>query len=151
MPATISVLAVGDLEKLRAIGNASRDAWNQHDVDAILATGKGEGFGFRTREARLASAGGPQPNDALRAWFDSLEYYRIVDATEDVRVDQDTGITWGFFTEEFQHVGVPAERVRVRFTNVWQRDGVGWRLIWSHRDAQDFEEDGSYQRRTDES
>jgi ketosteroid isomerase-like protein len=146
----ITLRFVGDLEQLRAIGKASRDAWNQHDVDAILATGQGEGFGFRAREARLADAWGPQPKAALQAWFDSLKYYRIVDPVEDVRVDHDTGITWGFFTEEFQHSGAPAERVRVRFTNVLQRDGDGWRLIWSHRDAQVFDEDGSYQRRPDD-
>jgi ketosteroid isomerase-like protein len=120
-------------------------AWNANDVARLVAldaTG-GRGFGYRTRDARVFSS-----EDAaaagLRAWYASMVYFRLELNEIHTAVTGDTGTAWGSFTEQFQVKGRDPESVRVRFTDVWQRDESGWHLLIYHRDSQSFDEKGRY-------
>lgn len=135
--------AVGERDELVERMRASFEPWNAGDIDAIVAGGTADGFGFRTRDARLGF-----DEDATRAmltaWYDSLERYRIEDVEADARVDGDTAVVFGSFTEDFRHRGGPPERVRVRYSHVFRRADDDWTLVWQHRDVQDFADDGFY-------
>ena len=80
----------------------------------------------------------------LQAFFDSVDFYEISDVDWHGSIDGDTAIESGSFIESFQHKGRSAERVRVRFTEVSVRRDGEWKHIWAHRDAQQFDEQGSY-------
>ena len=136
-------------EQIQELGAAFVSAWDANDVDAIVASGGGAGFGFRTRDVRLLDYQDPSVDQRafLQMWFDSLDYYRIVDFDSDVRIEGDTAIESGTFTEEFQQTGEQPERVRVRSTAVYRRQGSTWERLWDHRDAQEFTSDGVYVKR----
>lgn len=125
------------------------EAWNAHDADRIFdESGDGAlfGFGFRDRDVR-AGRTVEQQRQGLKAWFGSFDWYRIDDIDVHCSVDGDIATVWGFFTEDYQHKGQDPERVRVRSSAVLHRLDGGWQQIWSHRDAQEFAEDGSYIRK----
>lgn len=138
---------MSDAEDLVATAIASFEPWNRWDVDAILSAsafgGGAQGFGFRTRDARV-----DVPTDAQReilsSWYESLDRYRIEDIEVDCSIDGEVAVLWGFFTEDFQHKGGHPERVRVRFSNVVRRRDGQWESVWNHRDVQDFTDEGFY-------
>jgi hypothetical protein len=138
---------MSDAEDLIADARASFEPWNDWDIDAILAAtafgGGAQGFGFRTRDARVDVPTEVQ-REILTFWYESLDRYRIDDIEVDCRIDGDVAVLWGFFTENFQHKGGDPESVRVRFSNVIRlRDGR-WESVWNHRDIQDFTDEGFY-------
>ena len=139
-----------DLEDLLALHHDAFEPWNAWDVDAILSNdafaGGAQGFGFRTRDARIDVPLDEQ-REILTAWYASLDRYRIVDTEVHGRIDGDLAVVWGFYTEDFKPKGAPAERVRVRFSNVMHRQDGRWVSYWNHRDAQDFDEHGIYRAR----
>lgn len=139
-------------EQLAARFRLDFEAWNEWDVDRIVAqsdgAGGGLGFGFRSRDVRPAAS----VDDArafLQAWFGSLERYRIEDIDVGCAVDGDIATVWGFFTEDFMHHGENPERVRVRFSGVLHHRESGWRTVWNHRDIQEFTAEGAYVKKRD--
>ncbi len=126
---------------------SSLDAWNDHDADRIFDEAQGEGgmfgFGFRARDARV-DASPEQAREGLRAFFASVDWYRIEDVETQCMIDGDVAIVFGFFTEDFCHTGMEPERIRVRQSGVLHRSNGHWRRVWSHRDAQEFADDGTY-------
>lgn len=126
------------------------DAWNAHDVDRIIeesgGAGAGLGFGYRFRDARVGGTVEEQ-RQALTAWFGTVDRFRVDDVDVNCSVDNDIATVWGFFTEDFAHKGQDPERVRVRFSKVLRRVGDRWQPVWSHRDIQEFAEDGFYIRK----
>ena len=134
-------------QTLREMFIESLERWAAHDVDALAKSPWGFlGYGYRARDARLPPPEGERVN-ALAAFFSSLEYYRFSDVDMHVLVDADTAIMWGCFTEHFKHKSLDPEVVRVRLSSTAvKRDGE-WRVIWGHRDAQEFDADGRYLRR----
>lgn len=140
---------MSDEDRVVAQYLASFEAWNDHDVERIFDDAGDDvllGFGFRAQNVRT---GVPveQQRQGLKAWFGSLDWYRIEDIEMNCSVDGDIATVWGFFTEDFRHAGQHPERVRVRSSAVLRRSGDRWQQIWSHRDAQEFEEGGSYIRK----
>lgn len=122
------------------------EAWNDHDVDRIFDEAGDAalfGFGFREQSVR-ANRPVAQQREGLKAWFGSLDWYRIEDIDVNCSVDGDIATVWGFFTEDFRQTGQDPERVRVRSSAVLRRLGDSWQQVWSHRDAQEFAEDGFY-------
>lgn len=128
---------------------ASLLAWNTGDPSRIIETPGpggnygGAGFGYRTKphrafQSRIEELG------IIKRFLDAVEYYRITIDEIESTVDSGVGLAWGFFTEEFRLKGEKPERVSVRFTTVLRRDASGWRQIMFHRDAQTFDENGSY-------
>lgn len=133
---------MAEADDLLSWWHASIDHWNAGDIEAVVADGTIDGFGFRSRDARVGLT--PEVQGAvLQGWYDSLERYRIKDVDVDCRIDGDTTVLYGFFTEDFQHAGGPPERLRVRFTHVLTRRDGGWEVVWQHRDIQEFT-DGFY-------
>ena len=134
---------ITDEDALRGMIAASSAAWIARDAEALTTSGSSlHGYGYRVRDART-----PDPDAhraALSVALASYDYFRIVDHDVNVRIDGDTAIVWGSFTEEFQNSGLPPEVVRVRFSNTAVKRNGEWRFIWSHRDAQDFNDDGRY-------
>lgn len=136
-----------DADDLIALAHRCIEPWNRADVDAIVdapVLGAGaQGFGFRTRDARL-DIPDEVLRQVLRAWFDGMERYRIEDVEIDCHIDGDHAVLFGHWTEDFRTVGGEPERVRVRFSNVVRRADGGWESVWNHRDIQDFTDEGAY-------
>jgi hypothetical protein len=112
---------------------ASLAAWNAGDLDRIvdtpgLSNNPGIGFGWRTRNPRVGESREHQL-ETIRPFFASVEYYRITDEEIHTAVDGDVGLAWGFFTEDFQVRGRAPERIRVRFTTAFKREGDGLRQV----------------------
>ena len=128
---------MSDAEGLIADARASFEPWNDWDIDAILTAtafgGGAQGFGFRTRDARVDVPTEVQ-REILTFWYESLDRYRIDDIEVDCRIDGDVAVLWGFFTENFQHKGGDPESVRVRFSNVIRRRDGRRESVWNHRD-----------------
>jgi ketosteroid isomerase-like protein len=128
------------------------DAWNRHDSDAIAMEEPSYlGFGYRTKAPRMASDI-PQEKEKvkqfLEEWFKTMKYYEIELEDFNVEVDGDIGLVWGFFVEDFQEVGKPPERNRIRFSATSRRIEDGrWKILMGHRDIQPFDEKGQYIRK----
>jgi hypothetical protein len=128
---------------------ASLTVWNTSDPMRILETPGpggnfgGFGFGYRTR---LHRAGQSREDELaiIRSFLAAVEYYRVTVDEVHAALDGDVGLAWGFFTEDFQVRGRAPENVRVRFTTVLKREAGTWRQIMFHRDAQPFDDSGSY-------
>jgi hypothetical protein len=136
---------MADHEEVRALLERSRTAWENRDVDELIAVGEGAGFGWRARDARLPLRdASPERSDALQAVLNAYEYNRIVDLDADITVEGDTAIIWGFFTEEFKIKGREPEVVRVRFTRIARKRDGAWTYAWGHRDNQSFDGNGRY-------
>lgn len=120
-----------------AMPEEARQVWSR------LGRG-GVGYGFRTFEARMDSAGAAV-DSAAQALVASMEYWRVTLDELHTSAVGDIGLAWGVYTEEFKAKGRRPETVRVRFTNTLMRDGRGWENLLYHRDAQAFGEDGSYE------
>lgn len=123
---------------------ASLAAWNAGDLDRIvdtpgLSNNDGIGFGWRTKDPRVGESREYQL-ETIRPFFATVEYYRITDEEIHTAVDGDVGLAWGFFTEDFQVRGRAPEKIRVRFTTVFKREGGRLRQILFHRDAQSFDD-----------
>lgn len=73
-----------------------------------------------------------------------MEYLRHIDTELNTWSERDIGLAWGYFTEEFQHKGQPPEKVRIRFTSTYKKEGEKWRLLMFHKDIQPFNEEGFY-------
>ena len=74
-------------------------AWNANDVTRLVAldaTG-GEGFGYRTRDARAFSSDDAAVAE-LRAWYASMVYFRLELDEIHTAVTGDTATAWGSFT-----------------------------------------------------
>jgi hypothetical protein len=123
---------------------ASLAAWNAGDLDRIvdtpgLSNNPGTGFGWRTRDPRVGESREHQLQ-TIRPFFASVEYYRITEEEIHTAVDGGVGLAWGFFTEDFHVRGRAPEKIRVRFTTVFKREGGSLRQILFHRDAQSFDD-----------
>ena len=131
---------------------ASLLAWNTADPSQIIESPGpggnygGAGFGYRTK-AQRAFQSRAEELEIINRFLAAVEYYRITIDEVESTVDNGVGLAWGFFTEEFQLKGEEPERVSVRFTTVLRRDASGWHQIMFHRDAQPFDDNGSYIRR----
>ena len=120
-------------------------AWDANDAErlvALNATGE-RGLGYRSRGIREFSSE-TAALEGLSKWYASMDYFKLKLDEIHTDVKGDTGIAWGVFTEQFQIKGREPETVRVRFTDVWQRDEKGWHLLIYHRDSQSFDEQGRY-------
>ena len=135
-----------DEEELLDLVESTRAAWVRRDVDAVLATGSFSGFGYRTRAARkaLPDAESRAPLESIIATF---EYYRVVDGETHVELHGDAAVIWGYSVEEFKQEGHGPEAVRVRFSHMAVRRDGEWVVVWGHRDAQGFDDNGRYVRR----
>jgi hypothetical protein len=126
------------------------DVWNSRDFDAMdWDSTYPRGFGYRTMAPRIPSDI-PQENrkQLIENFFNTFEYYKIKPEDFNVMVDGDVGIIWGFFVEDFQEVGKPPERNRVRFSGTARRTENGrWITLLGHRDIQPFDEKGQYIRK----
>ena len=119
-------------------------AYTAHDAETIVRLDPASpGFGFRTLPARPAD----RPYlDALKTFFANHDYYRIELNELHTEVDDDVAVAWGIWTEDFKDKGQSPEKVRVRFTYTLKYDGNRWRTLLYHRDAQKFDERGTYLR-----
>lgn len=125
------------------------DAFANADYQLIAAKeyAQGPGFGFRAR-----TAGSDSENltiamleNAMKAFFDTLEYYNINVEEIQTAVHGDTGIAWGVHIEDFQVKGREPETHRVRFSYTFRRNEAGELFaILAHRDIQEFDENGQY-------
>ena len=138
-------VAPTDEELLLALLERSRQPWIDGDIDAIIDRSIGAGFGYRTRAARQPWAEQDGGRDRLMAWYESLEYIRMIPHDTDVLVDGDVAIVYGFFTEEFCHKGGAPQVVEVRFSNTAARRDGEWAFVWAHRDATPFDHTGRYE------
>ena len=138
---------MSDEHELRDLVIKSLQQWAAKDLDAVTKPpGAGRGFGYRARDARIRT---PEQHRAGVA-------AALASGTSTSTSPTSTCRSWsmatprscgGSFTERFQNVGHPSEEVRVRMSNTAvKRDGQ-WRVIWGHRDAQDFDGEGRYVRR----
>jgi hypothetical protein len=130
------------------------DVWNRRDFDDMdWESSYPRGFGYRTEAPRIPSDI-PQENrkQLIEGFFKGFEYYRIEPEDFIVKVDGGIGLIWGFFVEDFQEMGKPPERNRVRFSATARRIENGrWVTLLGHRDIQPFDEKGQYIRKYVES
>ena len=77
-------------------------------------------------------------------WLDDIEYFRHTDIDLNTWSEDDLGLAWGSYTEEFKHKGQSPEKTRIRFTCTYKKYGDKWRLIMFHKDIQPFTEEGLY-------
>jgi hypothetical protein len=135
------------VEQLEARMQADLDLWSEGDVDALTTQGGSiAGFGYRTRDPRGAD-GSPTSwsRENLTQFFNSLEYYDL--ELNELHAEEygDVVVTWGFFTEDFQHIGRAPERYIVRFSSTMiRRDDGTLTTVLNHRDIQPFDERGIY-------
>ena len=128
---------------------ASLLVWNTADAERIIETPGpggnfgGAGFGYRTI-AHRAGQSREEELSIINRFLDSVEYYRVTVDEVNTMVEHDVGFAWGYFTEDFQLRGRPPETVRVRFTSVLSKGPTGWRQLMFHRDAQPFDNNGTY-------
>jgi hypothetical protein len=119
-------------------------AWASGDPAKVAAIDDtAPGFGYRQRSARSVRTPSAYL-ESLKAFFGSLNYYRISIDELQTDVTGDVGLAWGVHTEEFQVKGRRAEKVRVRFTMTFRYEGQRWRTLLYHRDIQPFDKDGTY-------
>ena len=144
-----TVRAQNDVEawydRLFAAYNTADVEWiAEHDILSVA------GFGFRAAAWRdpLSADDDAYGLQNLRAFFDQMEYYRIEPEALDFRDDGDVVVAWGIWVEDFRIQGQPAERARVRFTNVFRRTPEGLRQLLYHRDIQPFSDQGRYLQET---
>lgn len=133
-------------EEIARLWRKEKEAWDSKDIDGIIEAIQGScGYGFRGRDWRGSSY---HTEENLRPladkWLISMEYLRHEDEVLNTWSDDEVGIAWGSYTEEFKHVGMPPERVKIRFTSTYRRDGEIWALMMTHKDAQQFTPDGTY-------
>lgn len=140
--------SISDEQQLLALLERSREPWIRADLGAIMDRAIGAGFGYRTRAARLPWAEQTDGRGRLQAWYDSLEYIRLIPGDTNVLVDGDVAIVYGTFTEEFQHKGGDPQIITVRFSNTAARRDGEWVFVWAHRDATPFDHEGRYVRRS---
>ncbi len=134
------------------------NVFNAGNVDAILqqnAPGSHVRFGWRTAEPRSTGWSGVDAHDVaarsvdafrepMKRWFDSMEYYHCTIEELHTSVEGGIGLGWGIYVEDFKIKGRPAEKARVRFTQVLKTDGKHRRTLLSHADIQPFDEHGRY-------
>jgi hypothetical protein len=141
----VKLTPMSDKELLMSLLERSRRPWVEGDIDGIISRTIGAGFGYRSQTARLPGSERSGGHERLIAWYDSLDYIRLIPGETAVLVDGDVAVVYGSFTEEFRHKGREPKKVRVRFSNTaTKRDGE-WIFIWAHRDATPFDEEGRYQ------
>lgn len=122
-------------------------AWNRGDQASIVESADGftVGFGFRTLAPRGVD---PPPRAAIervvKAFFDSMEYYRVNIQELHTKAFGDVVVAWGFHTEDFRLRGKAPETVRVRFSSTLRKTPNGWQTLISHRDIQPFDKEGRY-------
>ncbi|MES2649284.1 MAG: hypothetical protein V4717_20565 [Bacteroidota bacterium] len=124
----------------------SIESYNSLNVDSIIAggfTGFENGFGWRTRPPRP-----PLSREVaasfLQNWLDGMTLYKIHVDQIYTKLEGNTGLAWGHFTEEFQLKEGQRQVIRVRFTITSIYDKSGWRTVLAHRDIQKFDPGGNY-------
>lgn len=122
--------------KTPEVSSAVREVWGELGWS-------GTGYGFRTFSVRQA-APDADTDQGIQSFASIMEYFRITLDELHTAVVGDVGLVWGVHTEDFQMIGQPPERVRVRFTNTLRWDGIRWRNLLYHRDAQPFDDRGRY-------
>ncbi len=135
------------------------EVFNSGNLNAILqqATRSAGGvrFGWRTAAARstgwsnvdardVAERGAEAFREPIKRFLDSMQYYHCTIEELHTSVEGDIGLAWGIYVENFKVRGRPAEKARVRFTQVLKQDGERWRTLLSHGDIQPFDEHGRY-------
>jgi hypothetical protein len=134
------------------------DVFNSGNLDAILQNSHDHevfGFGWRTAAPRstgwssvdsrdVAARGAEAFREPIKRFLDSMEYYHCEVEELHTSVEGDIGLAWGIWVEDFKVRDRPAEKARVRFTEVLKKEGEHWRLLLSHRDIQPFDEHGRY-------
>ena len=105
--------------------------------------GFGNGFGYRTRSPRSESPDGQK--ELQENFVNYMEYFRWSPNEIHTHVENDVGIAWGVFTEDFQMKGRNPEKNAIRFsmTCVLDEDGQ-WRELIGHRDIQEFDSNDLY-------
>ena len=133
-------------KEIARLWRKEKEAWDKKEVDGIIHSIQGScGYGFRGREWRSSTYHSDENLRPLaEQWLKKMEYLHHVDDDLNTWSDDEVGIAWGSYTEEFKLVGESTENVRIRFTSTYRRDGEGWALLMTHKDAQLFNEDGSY-------
>ncbi len=119
------------------------DAFDQGNAEAV-DSGWFIGYGYRSKMPR-AEIEEEMRLSFTQLFFDVMEYYSIKIDELNVAVDGDTGLTWGFHSEDFQMKGQEPEKLRVRFSMTLKHDAdQGWKVIMGHRDIQPFDENDMY-------
>lgn len=133
-------------EEAEALIRARYEAWNSGDQEAIVQNaGFTIGFGFRTLAPRGTEVVSPQRlAQAVRMFFESMEYYRLKLDELHTTVHGDVVVAWGFHTEDFKARGRNPEKVRVRFSLTMKKSQDGFDTLLSHRDIQRFDAEGRY-------
>ena len=133
-------------EEIAHLWRKEKKAWDDMDIDGIVETIRdSQGFGIRGRDWRYTSYHSEEHmRTAFPAWLNKMEYLIHTDYGLNTWSDGEIGIAWGFYTEEFKHVGEAPETVRIKFTSTYKRVDDSWKLIMSHKDMQDFNPDGSF-------
>jgi hypothetical protein len=136
-------------DEVRAQMEREFAAWDSGAVETIAANryGFAPGYGLRTQIPRGDDE--RYSDRALLARAErfqaSMEYYNVHAETIEVAVSGDTGVSWGVYVEDFQVMGRPPEKLRVRYTQTFQKRGDGELVtLVGHRDVQRFDDDGRY-------
>ncbi len=119
--------------------------WDSHDMEAVSAiNAEAIGFGFRARASRDHKTLGKDLLQQLKGWIQAHEYYHVALEELNTSAKGDTGFAWGFHIEDFQMKGQAPEKVRVRFSVVYKKEGGQCKVVFYHRDAQPFDDSGDY-------
>lgn len=137
-------------DEIAQLWRKEKEAWDSKDVNGIIKAIQGScGFGYRGRDWRSSTYHTEENLKPLAdKWLESMEYLRHIDEDLNTWSDDEVGLAWGSYTEEFKHVGEAPERVSIRFTSTYRRDGDSWSLKMTHKDAQPFNPDGTYIKET---
>jgi hypothetical protein len=131
------------------------EGFNKNNIDNIDAThlGSFRGFGYRTKYPRIPGDVPPLQYDQyikgyvqfVKNWLKTMKYYSSKIEVLHVAVDGDIGFVWGFYINDFQEIGKPPEKYKVRFSSTLRRTEDGsWIQLMEHRDIQNFDETGQY-------
>ena len=130
-------------------------AFDSGDVGALLKNAQeGINYGWRNSAARIGSVvvdpqeaaahGAEAYREAMKRFFDSMEYYHVRFEELHTSVEGNIGLGWGVYIEDFKIKGQPPEKARVRFTTVLKNEGESWDVLMRHSDIEPFDEHGRY-------
>ncbi len=132
-------------EEIARLWRKEKEVWDLKDIYGIFESFKGsQGYGYRIKAWSSPLKDTLEQRQYAEKWLDDIEYFRHTDIDLNTWSEDDLGLAWGSYTEEFKHKGQSPEKTRIRFTSTYKKYGDKWRLIMFHKDIQPFTEEGLY-------
>ena len=128
----------GDVDDLKAAGEAYIEALNKQDISALLASRHDDYVSYGPNAVFPRDRKGQSQADRRQGWenfFANFERFTITLINPQHRVVGTTGIGWGHYRSVVKRKDGPQETRTRRFIGTWVKSGGKWVQLAAHLSA----------------